>query len=174
MSKRNSHSAQFRPSKRDPIQVREAPPLPFPNKDGAIELHCPFCPDHHLLDPRAESTCGTRVEVMAIQEVITEKMVLAEGLTCLKCHKGGGGMVRYNKGFIHLKECSPGTMYLHEEPNYKVFAKFVYHLPEKIRGLVERYTGKAKCVEDMDKDGNKTGKVLGYFFWKGTKNANSA
>lgn len=174
MSKRNSRSAQFRPSRRDPIQVREAPPLPIQNKAGAIELHCPFCTDRHLLDPRKEGTCGTRVEVMAVQEIITEKMVLAEKLTCLKCHQGGGDMVRFNKGFIHLKECSPEKIYLHEEPDYNLLAKFIYHLPAKIRGLAERYTGRSIRIEDIDKSGNKTGKILGYLFLKGTKNANPA
>lgn len=165
MSKRNHASVQHLPPKRLPVQTRESPPIAIQTKNG-IELHCPFCPDHHPLHPGSESTCGTHIEVSAVQEVVSARMSRTENLICLKCHKGGGEMVHYHNGFVHLADCSPETKLLQEPPKYNFLAELVFKLHPRVRGLVERMTGRADQVFEIDQTGNTTGKILGYFFWK--------
>lgn len=169
MSKRNLHAPLYvKNTPRPLMRTREKPPIPFPTKHG-IELRCPFCSDHHQLLPNVESPCGTRIEVMAVQEVISTKLARKENLTCIKCAKQGGEMVRYRNSFIHAEECNPEVRFLQEEPKYSWFAKVVFGLPEPIRKQVEKVTGRADQVQDMDNNGVKTGKILGFFFWKPKK-----
>lgn len=166
MSKRNHASVQHLPPARLPVQTREKPPVAVQTKQG-IELHCPFCADHHLLLPGKESTCGTHIEVSAVQEVIGARFSKAENLVCLKCHKSGGEMVHYHSGFVHLVDCAPETRLLQEPPRFNPLAGFVFKLHPRVRGIVERLTGRADQVLEIDQFGNATGKILGYFFWKG-------
>lgn len=165
MSKRNHASAQFLPSGKPAIQTRESSPIPVPTKNG-IELHCPFCDDHHKLLPNVESPCGTRIVVTAVQEVVSARLSRTENLTCLKCHKTGGEMVHYRNGYIHLVNCSPQTKFLQDVPKFSLVAKLVFGMNPKMRGLIERLTGRADQVLEIDEHGEKTGKTLGYFFWK--------
>lgn len=167
MSKRSHFKQSFSKSL---VNVREKPPIPMPTKTG-VELRCPFCDDHHVLDPSAESPCGTKVEVLAIQEVLSRKLVRKEGLVCVKCHAPGGEMVRYRNSYVHLENCAPETRLLQEIPKFSFLAALVYKIHPRARGLVERVTGRADQVLEIDEFGNKTGKVLGYFFWKGAVNA---
>lgn len=166
MSKGNHASVQHLPPKRPLVQTREAPPMAVHTKNG-IELHCPFCPDHHPLQPGQESTCGTHIEVSAVQEVVSARFSKANGLVCIKCHKVGGEMVRYHDGFVHLEDCSPETKLLQEAPKFSLLAKLVFKFHPRVRGIVERVTGRADQVFEIDRDGHTTGKILGYFFWKG-------
>lgn len=175
MAKKRRNTQDFSQSfpARPILKTREKPPIPMPTKNG-IELRCPFCSDHHQLLPNVESPCGTRIEVTAVQEVISAKLVRKENLICIKCTKPGGEMVRYRNSFIHAEECNPEVKFLQEEPKYSLLAKLVFGLPESIRKRVEKVTGRADQVLDMDNQGVRTGKVLGYFFWKprkGTVNA---
>lgn len=167
MSKGNVKSSQRKPHVLLGVQTREKMPIPFPVKGGGVELHCPFCPDHHALSPDKESPCGTKIEVKAVQKVIPRTMADREKLVCIKCHKvGGGEMVQYRKSFIHLVDCNPETKLLQDVPKFNKLAGIVYRLPARFRGLVERYTGRADQVLEIDENGVKTGKVLGFFFWK--------
>lgn len=150
------------------LKTRELPPIPFPTKNG-VELRCPFCSDHHVILPNTESPCGTRVEVVAVQEVISSRLVRKEGLICIKCRKSGGEMVRYRNSFVHAEECNPEVRLLQEIPKFSWFADKVFHLPEPFRKRIEKFTGRADQVQDMDTNGERTGKVLGYFFWKKPK-----
>lgn len=165
MSKGNRNSIQRLPSGKPAIQTRESPPIPFPTKVG-IELHCPFCDDHHQLLPNVESPCGTRIVVTAVQEVVSARLSKDQGLTCLKCHKGGGEMVHYRNGYVHRENCSPQVKFLQDVPRFSPFARLVFGLHPRVRGLVERMTGRADQVLEIDEKGEKTGKTLGYFFWK--------
>jgi hypothetical protein len=165
MSKGNRNSTQALPSRKSLIQTREKPPIPLKTKSG-VELLCPFCADHHPLLPGQESPCGTHIEVTAVQEIVSARLSRTEGLVCVKCHKEGGEMVRYRNGFVHLADCNPGTRLLQEVPTFSLFAKVVHNLNPKVRGLIERLTGRADQVLEIDEKGDKTGKVLGYFFYK--------
>lgn len=162
MSKRkNSQFPQVAP--RPLIQKREQPPIPLPTEEG-IALLCPFCDDHHRLFPNVESPCGTHIEVMAVQEVISKKLAREEKLVCIKCHLPGGEFVRYLNSFVHAHNCSPGTKLLQETPKFSLLAKWVFGLPESFRKNVEKATGQADQVREIDEHGNPTGKILGYFF----------
>lgn len=165
MSKRHLNSKQppFAVSRPD-VVTRERPPIPIPTKNG-IELRCPFCDDHHLLMPDVESPCGTRIEVTAVQQVISARLARTKGLVCVKCHKEGGEFVQYRNSYVHLINCTPGTRLLQEVPKFNPLAKWVYKAPAKIRGLIERLTGRSDQVLEIDENGDKTGKILGYFFY---------
>lgn len=146
-------------------RTRTATPIPFPTKDG-IELRCPFCADRHQLIPNVESTCGTRIEVTAIQEVYPAHTVRHKNLTCVKCFQGDGEMVRYNNSYVHLVECKPGSRLLQEIPPNSPVAQFVYNLPAWLKPHVEKLTGQSDRVLEIDEKGEKTGKVIAYIFWK--------
>lgn len=151
-------------------KTRTAPPIPFENKSGTIELRCPFCQDHHILVPNKESPCGTHIEVTCIQEVYSAHTVKHEKLVCVKCFKGGGEMVRYRNSFVHTTDCNPEARLLQEVPDNNRVAEFVYKLPAWIKPHIEKLTGKADCVFEIDNEGKKTGVVLAYLFWKAAAN----
>jgi len=149
-----------------PFKVRESAPILMPKKDG-VQVLCPFCKVPHPILPGQDATCGTSLRVMAVQTIIPSRVARLGKLTCLKCHKGGGGdMVRYANGYIHLEDCAPATRLLAEPPKFSRLAKIIYQLPARVRKLVEKRTGRAQAVEEIDPEGKETGKVLGYFFLK--------
>lgn len=61
-----------------------------------------------------------------------------------------------------------------EVPEFSRWAERVFHLPLPMRNVVERYTGAAKQVKEVDPHGQDTGKVLGYFFYKRTNGGSNA
>lgn len=167
MAKRNQKSnfPQTFPA-RPLVKTRTAQPIPMPTKNG-IELRCPFCSDHHVIFPNVESPCGTRIEVTAVQEVISKSLVRKENLTCIKCFKSGGEMVRYRNSFIHAEECNPEARLLQDIPPNNRLAQFVFGLPDWAKKGIEKFTGPASIVHEIDNDGHKTGKIAAYLFWKG-------
>lgn len=163
MSKRNTSFPKLAP--RPLINTREKQPIPMPTKNGILLL-CPFCDDRHALIPNQESPCGTRIEVKAVQEVISAKLARKEGLICVKCHKVGGEFVRYRNVYVHLANCSPGTVLLQEEPKNNVLAQIVFKMPKWAKERVEPFAGRADRVLEIDEAGKETGKVLSYLFRK--------
>lgn len=149
----------FRPA----LTTRELSPKLRQTNSG-IQILCPFCTPSHPIIPGQESTCGTILRVTAVQTVIPARTVRDKDLKCVKCHKSGGVMVRYMNGFIHLEDCAPGTKLLAQPPKFNRLAGYVFNLPEKLRAQVEKRTGKAQRVDEIDADGKETGKTLGYFF----------
>lgn len=163
MSKKNN----YKPG----IRTREMLPLATRTKDGHIILMCPFCVPSHALTPESPSPCGTKLHVTAVQKVISARTARQEGLVCVKCReKGGGEMVKYLNGYIHLKDCAPGVRLLTEVPKYSRTAKFVFKLPEKLRGVVEKHTGVVQMVHELTPEGQETGQIQGYFFKKAVQN----
>lgn len=154
---------------RPPVTIRELPPKLLQSKEG-LQILCPFCNPPHPILPGQESTCGTTLKVTATQTVIPARTARDKGLICIKCHKTGKGeMVRYMNGFIHLVDCAPETRLLAEPPKFDNMAGYVYKLPERLRALVEKRTGKVQRVDEIDAEGRETGKTLGYFFLKAKK-----
>lgn len=152
---------------RSEIKVREASPGLNQTKDG-VEVMCPFCTPPHPLLPGADSPCGTTLKVTAVQSILTSHGSKQQDIRCIKCHQAGGGdMVRYRGGFVHLHDCLPGTKLLAEPPRFSKMARAVFGMPAWMRGGVEKRLGKAQQVKEIDPQGKETGRVLGYFFWKG-------
>lgn len=149
---------------RQPVITRTQKPVLIQDGKKAA-LMCPFCDPPHPLYPDVASNCGTVIDVNAVQTVWPARTTKREGMICLKCGKGLGEMVRLGDGFIHLKECSPTSRVLTKLPKYNPFARIVLALPRKVRSVVEKVTGEAQTVQEIDGSGNKTGKTLGYFFW---------
>lgn len=150
---------------KSPFRTREAGPSMTMTKDGARIL-CPFCKPPHVIFPGQPTPCGTTLKLTAIQDILPSRIVRMQHILCLKCHQGGGEMVQYMNGFVHLIDCDPKTRLLPEIPAFNLLAGVVFHLPEGVRTVIEKVAGHAQAVEEIDVAGNKTGKVLGYFFMK--------
>jgi len=145
--------------------VRQLPPRTVEKKDE-VQILCPFCIPSHPIAVGRESPCGTVLQVVAVQTIIPSRTVTKHKLVCVKCKKSGGQMVKYHQGYVHLHECTPNTKLITEPPEFSKLAGFVYGLPERLRGRLEKRMGLAKQVKEVDPQGNDTGKVLGYFFYR--------
>jgi hypothetical protein len=107
--------------------------------------------------------------VTAVQTIISARTARQEALVCVKCRKmGGGEMVRYMNGYIHVQECAPEVKLLREIPKYSRLAEWVYRLPEKARSVIEKRTGIVQMVHELTPGGEETGAIQGYFFSKVT------
>lgn len=158
--------SHFTPS----IRTREMLPLAKRTKEGIILL-CPFCTPAHAITPGESSPCGTHLRVTAVQEVISARTARQQGLVCVKCRKTGGGeMVKYLNGYVHVQECAPDVKLLTQIPKYSNFAKFVFKLPERLRTLIEKRTGVVQIVHGLTPEGQETGQIEGYFFGKVVQN----
>jgi len=151
---------------KDPVYSRFGIPTVSKDKDGNALLLCPFCRPPHPLLPNQAAICGTRLEVRAIQPVIRAKY--DKKILCAKCGQGGSEMVQYGSAFIHTNDCTPGVGMMTEAPKFSKLAEWVHGLPEGLRATIEKRTGTASPVEEMTPDGKKTGKTLGYIFYKST------
>lgn len=156
------HNPNYKPE----IKIRELPPKL--NQDKAKpQVLCPFCEIPHPLDFGADAACGTLLKVTAIQTIYPARTVKKHEMVCFKCHKSGGEMVRFNSAFIHLQECSPDTKLMAAPPEFSRLARAVYLMHPAVRKVLEKQYGLAKQVQEVDEHGKSTGKVLGYFFYKG-------
>ena len=156
---------KYKPPRKE-VKIRELPPKVEQTKKGVVVL-CPFCTPSHPILPGVINPCGTVLRVTAIQEYLTSHATRYNKIKCLKCGRFGGEMVRYRNGYVHIIECAPETKLLTEAPKFSRVAKHVYKLPAKVRALIEKKTGQAKQLQEIDSEGVQTGNVLGYFFWKG-------
>lgn len=149
-----------------PIRTREATPIAR-RKKGGVELICPFCHPLHVILPGKPSPCGSEIKVTAVQKMITQRTAKQNNIVCMKCGLSTGGfMVQCMNGFLHTHDCAPGITILSEPPKYDKKAEYVYKLPDALRKMVEKRTGEAKMIEEVDPSGKNTGKVLGYIFYK--------
>lgn len=157
--------AKQKPRWKPDVKTRELPPR-LVEKKGEVQILCPFCEPPHPIAVGRDAACGTSVRVTAVQVIVPTRTVNRMGLKCLKCKQGGGEMVQYHGGYVHLHECTPGMKLMTEPPEFSRFAAWVYGLPEFARGPLEKRLGKAKQVREVNPQGADTGKVLGYFFYK--------
>jgi hypothetical protein len=145
--------------------IRELPPrLDQSGKD--VALLCPFCTVPHPISVGRDTSCGTTLRVTAVQTILPARTVRKHELICVKCHKSGGEMIRFNNAYVHLIDCTPGTKLVAVPPKFSRAAQFVHSLPLPLRRVVERRVGFAKSVEEVDPEGKETGRTLGYFFYK--------
>jgi len=155
-----SKKTKFKPT----VRTREMLPLAKKTKTGVLLL-CPFCTPAHPITPGQSSSCGTSLRVTAVQQVISARTARQENLVCVKCKGiGGGEMVQYLNGYIHVNECAPDVQLLREIPKYSKLAALAYKLPESVRSLVEKRTGVVQMVREITPDGEETGNIQGYFF----------
>ena len=147
---------------------REMTPIGKPTKSGIV-LMCPFCKPSHAVVPGRDNSCGVVLDVKAIQPVIGARSVRIEKIFCVKCGKSGGEMLYYFNGYVHLKNCTPGTRLLTEMPEYSRMAAFVYNLPAQVRSWLEKRMGIVQMVKEITPEGVETGEAQGYFFLKKAK-----
>lgn len=147
------------------VTTRIEAPIAKMEKKEAV-LYCPFCKPTHKIVPGLEHPCGTRLEVRAVQEVY--KARYDKTLKCAKCGRGDGEMVRFQAGFIHTHDCTPGVAALTEPPKFSMAAKVIYNLKwPRVKSEIEKRTGRAMKVDEVTPEGARTGNVLGYTFLKG-------
>ena len=95
-------------------------------RDGVITFECPFCfPPHPLIVDQVTS-CGTKLELVAIQRTYTS-------VKCVKCGGFEGSMVKQGENYQHAHDCVPGVVLLDEPPVPSRSARIVYYLPERLR-----------------------------------------
>lgn len=168
------HKASSRNTK-PPFRLREDMPRMTQTKEGAV-IWCPFCVPSHSLTPGQPALCGTQLKLTAVQTVIPARVVRLQKLTCLKCHQSGEGeMVPYMNGYIHLEDCAPETNLLKSQPDFQRTADWAFHLPKSLRTqfckLIDRWPQE---VREIDATGKETGKIIGYFWMKGSDNVTRA
>lgn len=142
--------------------TRESPPKVMKLEKG-MQLMCPFCVPPHPIVPGQESTCGTRIEVRAVQTVIPLRTVRDKGLVCMKCKETGKGpMARFGNGFVHVEDCKPDTMVMTDHPPFSKLAERVYHMNDGWwkKMMISRFGDPQETRETA------TDKVAGYFFLK--------
>lgn len=156
------HKTGYKPE----TKIREAAPKVM-EIAGEMKIMCPFCEIPHPIAIGKQAPCGTQVKVTAVQITIPARTVHKYGMKCIKCGKSDGEMTPFNNGYVHLADCMPGTKLMADPPaQYSRWAKMIYTLPEWIRKLVEARTGAVKRVDEIDPQGQETGKTLGYIFYK--------
>lgn len=152
-------------SKSNGVTYREAAPGTVKDKSGSTVFTCPFCNPTHPISPFQVSPCGTIVDVRAVQATFSSKY--DPRIRCAKCGQKGGKMVQRGDAYIHAEECKPGTVFMTEPPAYSTFAKFVYNLKKgSTKAFLEKHLGRAVMSEEVTPQGEKTGVVFGYFFYK--------
>lgn len=134
-------------------------------EDGKPILMCPFCKPSHPLIMGGTALCGTDLQVRAIQTVFKAKY--EKGMLCAKCGKGGGEMVMFQNAFVHINDCMPGVATLTQPPKFSLIARLLYRFPERIKNALKKKFGEIMPVAEVLPDGTRTGKTLGYFFYKG-------
>lgn len=151
------------------VIVRELPPK-IQKAGDAITISCPFCPVPHPINIGQNSPCGTKMVVKAVQTVYPTRTVNKYKLICLKCGESGGEMIRFNNGYVHLADCKPSVRLLATAPKFSRAAALVWRSPKWLSAMIEKYTGKVQEVQEIDAEGNETGKILGYFFLREVNN----
>jgi len=148
-------------------KIRKRTETPRWSKDdkGNIVFLCPFCKPSHLLIPGKISPCGTQMLLEAVQVIYRAKY---SDLVCAKCGNGGGEMVHWQNAFIHIVDCVPGVFTPTEMPKTSRFAQVVYKLPKWAKESIEKRTGQVMIIDEVSPEGKRTGKILGYFFMRGT------
>lgn len=149
----------FRPA----AVTRERAPL-FRAVDGHVQILCPWCEPPHPIYPDRPAPCGAVLKVSASQTVYPARTMRKAEVVCIRCGKPGGEMVAYGKGFVHTVDCNPARRLLAYSPVYSEWARRVYNMPVRLRGLIQKFTGVIIEVNEVDKDGQETGRILGYYF----------
>lgn len=169
MTKGHSRTFSKNTTIKPEVTLRELPPKTKQTSND-LELLCPFCVVPHPISAGQDAMCGTTLHVSAVQTVYPARTVHKHKMVCIKCGGGDGEMVRYNNSTVHLIDCRPDVQLAAQQPKYTWLAKLVYQLHPKIKKIVQKRTGYAKAVEEIDVKGVKTGKILGYFFYKQAPN----
>ena len=99
MSKKNGKPGQRLRLK---PKLRRKPPR-IEHTKGDTQILCPYCPDAHPIFVNKTSGCGTKLELVAVQEVYTGKKV-----RCVLCGQTGGTLMRVGDLYRHTHECTPG------------------------------------------------------------------
>jgi hypothetical protein len=157
MSKKSSYKI--------PMTERIGQPIITRDKQGNAILNCPFCEPTHPLRPENNAQCGTMLQVRAVQ--ITYKAKYDKRFVCVKCGKGGGEMVKFQNGFVHTHNCSPGVVTLENPPAFSKLAERIHAMPPMMKKSLEAIFGETIPVLEVMPDGTKTGVTLGYFFKRG-------
>jgi hypothetical protein len=149
------------------VKIREGIPKVEQQKGKPVKVLCPFCEIPHPIELGKVAACGTILQVKAVQTVYPVRTVHKHKLICIKCKQSGGEMVKFNQGYMHTHECTPNTKIMANPPEFSRLARAVYFMSPQLRKVIEKKYGLVKQVQEIDEHGKETGKVLGYFFFRG-------
>lgn len=147
----------FRPA----VTQRTEAPQVTRDKKGNLVLLCPHCKPTHPLNLQRPSPCGTIVEFKATQPIFQARF--NNSMICAKCKKGGGQMVHYQNAYIHVHDCTPGVVTMTNPPETSLMAKLAFK-NKLVRNLFKKI-GEPMPIEEITPDGNRTGNIMGYFFY---------
>ena len=128
-------------------KIRKRPPK-LKTDDGKAEILCPFCFPSHPIQIEFPSSCGTILELSAIQS-------LYKDVTCALCGGARGSLVKIGEKYKHAHDCTPGQHLYAVPPKKSRGARAFWYLPNFAHTYLWRVSGR-KVIE-LSNDGKVTG-----------------
>lgn len=116
---------------------------------GNAQVMCPFCPRPHPLPLDGPASCGTRLDIRAIQKVY-------KGVACVLCGGQQGTMVKVGDKYKHAHNCTPGKELYTTPPPFSRSAGLMWHMPNFVQQW-HAWIWKRAAIELKQE-----GKVVGY------------
>ena len=108
-------------SKQSPKVRRKAPRIN--QSDDGIAIYCPFCHPPHQVSLDTRATCGTVLELTAVQ-------TLYQDVTCSLCGNGQGTLLKIGESYRHAHECTPGHTIYTVPPKKRRSAALAWKMPD--------------------------------------------
>ncbi len=103
-------------------QVRRRGPK-IKEENGDIVLFCPFCHPPHRISLDTAATCGTILELTAVQ-------TLYQDVTCELCGRGQGTLLKIGESYRHAHDCVPGRKIYTVPPKKRRSARWAWKMPD--------------------------------------------
>ena len=129
---------------------RTAPARIEMTKNGA-KILCPYCYPPHQIITETPASCGTVLELVAVQNVFS-------GIDCALCGESGGTLIKIGETYRHDHDCTPGKTIFAVPPPKSMFAAMFWRAPKFLTMFVARRYGRAATKIE-----GKNGKP--YFGW---------
>lgn len=113
--------ARNRFQKSAPKVRRKAPRIE--QSDDGIAIYCPFCHPPHRISLDTKATCGTILELTAVQ-------TLYQDVTCSLCGNGQGTLLKIGESYRHAHDCSPGKTIYTVPPKKSRSAALAWKFPD--------------------------------------------
>ncbi len=117
------------------IGPRQAP-AKVENKKGQVMISCPFCFPPHPIITEVPASCGTTLELVAVQNVYTS-------VECALCGESGGTLVKIGDSYKHDFDCTPGKTIYSVPPPKSRSARVLWNAPDFVHKFVARRWGRA-------------------------------
>ena len=143
MSKRRNRARKNKGNRTAPARVE--------NKKGQVTISCPYCYPPHQIITEVPASCGTVLELVAVQNVFS-------GVDCALCGESGGTLVKIGETYRHDHDCTPGKTIFAVPPPKSIFAAMFWRAPTFAHKFIARRFGRA-VTQITGKNGDP------YFGW---------